>query len=170
MTHFLLFSLLAAGSFGAEGTVVPGGSIVLSHSTAFDENGSFTNLYLAPEVSYFVLENFAVGAGINFGIAAAPGFLTYSYGAQPILGYYLPISDALGLFPKAALRYTKYQVDSDGAVLGGGYSDSSWSVHVAAPLLFHFGNFFLGFGPQYDRQLRSDISVIAFVSSIGGSF
>lgn len=173
MTHFLVFSLLAAGSFGAEGTIVPGGSIVLSHSNSpFDNDGSFTNLYLAPELTYFALENLAFGAGLNFGISAAPGFINYTYGIQPIVGYYVPVSDSIGLFPKVSLLFSKYHLDSDVPVLGtsGGYSASSWSFRAGAPMLFHFGNFFLGFGPQFDRQLESGYWTIAFVSSIGGSF
>src|SRR5262245_2516348 len=120
-----------AEGFGAEGTYVPSGGISLSQSHFTGRSFLFINV--APELSYFVVDNWALGGGVSFGLDAVPGGMTTSWGARFTTGYYFPISDSIGVFPRAGISYSRYSSSPDVAIaVLGGSSDSHESVNADA--------------------------------------
>jgi hypothetical protein len=90
----------------------------------------------------------------------------------PRLGYNLPVSDRLSVWPKLGFSLANTTVNDDSAV-GDDEEESNTSVqlNLFAPLMFHpVQHFFLGFGPALDIDLSGDAkaTTIAARLTIGG--
>jgi hypothetical protein len=184
MSNFLFLSLFAASTFGAQDTVVPSGQIAISHSFLPGDRGSYTDLAFAPELSYFVLPNLAVGAGVSFSLASAESYVRYGWGVSPSAGYYLALGDSFGIFPRVGLNYSSNRTNLSVRSLGQSFTFNQLDFSVSAPFLFHHDHFFVGFGPLVSKTIHSKYHVegepvyeqeetpinIAVATTIGGWF
>lgn len=172
--------------FASAGTVVPGGQIQLTHNTFHPPGGrAFTAMsaFLGPEIDYFVLDDFSIGAGIGLGGTAHEGSTHASVGLRLGVGYYLALSDDVGLYPRVGLSVgwarsswdaPDDQVDSS--------RNQSLSGTVYAPMLYHSGHFFIGMGPSMSKVFFANSTIgdqttdggtstsIAIATTIGGWF
>jgi hypothetical protein len=153
MTNMLpLLTLLASQNFGAQGTVVPNGNLSFQHTRLFGHQDSANAAFLALQAHYFVVENFAVAAGFDFGHAWGVGDGSASfYGVRGGLGYYLAFTDHLGIFPQGELRYGGASYDGP-----NDQTSNSVSIELSAPVILNHGNFFVGFGPLFMKTLDAN--------------
>jgi hypothetical protein len=169
-----LFLLLAApaaahenGRFGDPGVVVPNGRLAHTFTNTQPPVGDdawATTLELHPGALFFVTRNVALGGSIVVGyFTSGEGDARLhgsSFGVEPRLGYNVAFSNDAGLFPNLGFGWvrTSAQVgDVETATVVG----SRAYFDLGLPLLAHFGNYFLGFGPF----LRMDLSAQSHVGN-----
>ncbi|RYY61495.1 MAG: hypothetical protein EOO05_06195 [Chitinophagaceae bacterium] len=85
---FSLFFVAIANAQLQSGNVLVGGNI--ANFNLGLNKGSVYNIQLQPKAAWFVSDNFAVGAYVNFGISGAKDApTTTTYGVGPLARYYL---------------------------------------------------------------------------------
>jgi hypothetical protein len=148
----------SAGRFGDAGTLSPSGTIAGAYATNTPSHEA--SILFAPTLFYFVLDGFAVGGGVGFLYSKNPdGSIMTSYSVAPAIGYNLHLSNRFSLFPNARLGFSWYT----GAGL---LNNTSSQLLIEAPLLAHFGNFFVGAGPY----LGPPAATLGFTTVTGGWF
>jgi hypothetical protein len=116
-------------------------------------------LQLSPAVDVFVARHLSVGAGADFSYQAT----TFSdssadrymwFGIAPRVGYDIPLSDHVSLWPKLGtdVGYSRILSGPVSGPAGHGYV----SADLFIPVLFHpVPHFFVGFGPYADATLTN---------------
>jgi hypothetical protein len=145
-------------------------------TTRQDASGSTWSSRIEPGVDYFVGARFSLGLGLLASWARTTGptpifggpspvFLTTRVGVAPRIGYDLPISRGLSLYPRLSIG------------MGRDASEGSYTVAVAyawvglyAPLLVHLApHLFAGFGPYVSqdlwRELRNNLQLSTYASA-----
>lgn len=178
LPHALVAQTKDTSRFGSAG------QLSLSSGLAFqfnwtdieDVDAQVTQFLLNPAADYFILENVSLGGevGVEFGSIKIPGAKVDNLGVKvgPRVGYAIPLSDKLTLWPKLGLRYGWSETKEGGLTA----DQHGLDINTYVPLLYHFTNsFFLGFGPtlSYDMWKSDDGAQafnVGFATSIGGNF
>ncbi len=168
-----------AGAWSPFGVVGASFTKVSPPSGSDDDSTTTKGITLMPGVFYFVADNLAVGGQITLDYQSLDEDLsTTSYGLAPMVGYNIPMADNVSLFPSAYLSYQKSTLSAGDTDLG----QSTLTLGVRAPVLYHVNNFFLGIGPAFSTDLVSKMSLddksedntktttIGVASTLGGSF
>lgn len=147
--------------FGTVGELIPSGSVSILYSQINPLTGDSVNVVdvrISPQIMYFVAENLALGSGVlldSMVMGEGDKKLTMmSYGISPRIAYNVRFADNLSMFPSLALDLSlgkaRYGTDTTRDT-----QNRSLSMNIFIPVLFHFGNFFLGAGPNVDATLIS---------------
>ena len=146
----LLALLLLASEFGHAGQFVPAGSLAVSRSSTGSD--STLDVLIAPELSWFLADHFALGLSLRYEITKVTvggvdrGTQTSS-GIAPYAAYDVPLSALLSLYPSAGLQFLSEAGDR-----------KSWGLTAFVPLLLHpVPHFFLGFGPFLTAELIATV-------------
>jgi hypothetical protein len=128
-----------------------------------------TTVQFAPAADYFVIDNFSIGGVILVDYTQARSVDTTRFSIGPRVGYNIPFTDLIGLWPKLGFSYSHTSVSTD---LPSGSDDEELSVsasgnHISlnlfAPLMCHpVPHFFVGFGPFLDADLSGDNKTTTF--------
>jgi len=126
------------GRFGDAGTLAPSGGLVVSHA---DSGPGLTSVAVAPLIFYFVTNGLAVGGSVGFSYVKRSGIqAATAISVGPAIGYNIRVRDDISLFPNARYQYSR-------ATSGPAAGVSQTDLLLQAPLLVHFGNFYVGVGP-----------------------
>jgi hypothetical protein len=122
--------------------------------------GPSTTLYrIAPSADFFVIPNLSLGALLDFerqsqDVAGMNVSVTI-FGIAARLGYDIPISDLVSLWPRVEIGYSHGSTD----ILGNSATLTSIPFVLDIPLLFHPApHFFIGPGFVFATQLTSSAS------------
>lgn len=159
-----------SGKFGLAGQIAVSSDAGLSVSSTSvgGIDGSTTNVILRPAVDWFIADSISIGGFSGVEYDSAPGGSTSVVSIGPRVGYNVPLSARLSIWPKVglSLSYTSVELDA-----GGDEDGSSLQANLFAPLMFHpVNHFFLGFGPALDADVTGDakVTTIAGRLTIGG--
>jgi Outer membrane protein beta-barrel domain len=154
-----------AGRFGGAGQFVVSVDLpftnsapqfAIVHETQSMSGPSATVFEIAPSLDYVVAPNLTIGA--TLGVARlseslnGSDFTVTSVTVVARVGYNVPFSDAVSIWPRAGFAYAHSSSDSGGASA----SSSQTALVLEAPILIHpASHFFLGAGPIFQTQLSS---------------
>lgn len=169
--------------FGGKGQIAISSDAALSiqSSSTGGVDGSTTTIMLAPALDYFVIQNLSIGGSLLFAYVSPPGDGSETrFGVGPRVGYNIPISDLVSIWPKAGLSIQHTSTSSGAVALPGGgttagadVSNTAVGLNLFAPVMFHPApHFFAGFGPFLDTDLSGDNKNTTFGGklTLGGWF
>lgn len=165
--------------FGGKGqlAISSDAALTISNTSLSGADGSTTTIQLAPAVDYFVIRNLSIGGSVLLNYSSAGSGHSTSFGVGPRVGYNIPLSDLISVWPKAGLSvaHTSQTVEVVNVATNGKDSSSNSNTGVAVnlfvPLMFHpAAHFFAGFGPFLDTDLSGDAKATTFGGklTIGG--
>lgn len=161
-----------ARNFGGKGQLA-----FLSDNTLDIRHSSddVTTIQFAPAADYFVIDNLSVGGFIGFSYAKAGNADGTRFSIGPRVGYNLPLTNMISLWPKIGLAYAHssagYSMRAGDVSIDTSKSNDSIALNLFVPVMFHPAtHFFLGLGPYLDTDLSGDNRVTAFgiKLSVGG--
>jgi len=145
-------------------TIASDAGLSISNTTVNNGGGSTTNIQLQPAVDYFIIDNLSLGGFLLLNYTHAPSAHSTTFGIGPRIGYNIPLSPLLSIWPKLGFSFS--------SVTSSGRSDSNnLALNIFVPLMVHPApHFFLGFGPALDVDLTGDTksTTIAGRLTIGG--
>jgi hypothetical protein len=173
--HVVLDQLSGLRLSSTDGTSYAGPAGFSTRSTKLDAlaptgagNGresTTTTLWLAPSFDWFVTEHFSVGALLevrhSWGSVAGDGQRlelpgTTSLTVLPRVGFYVPFSDRIGLWPRASVGYASVGSVSFAGAGGAPVKDTFHAMMVDLDLsvVYRFGEtFFMRAGPELGATL-----------------
>lgn len=167
--------------FGEKGqlAISSDAALTIQNSSIADSDGSVTTITLSPAVDYFVIKNLSIGGNVLFAYESAGDTSGTRFGVGPRVGYNLPLSDLVSIWPKAGLSisHTSQSTDAPEPVPGQpvvadtDVSNTALQLNLFVPVMFHPAeHFFAGFGPFLDTDLNGDNRVTTFGGklTIGG--
>jgi hypothetical protein len=164
-----------SGRFGLEGqkAVSSDAGLSISNTSVSGVDGSTTTLVLRPAIDWFFADSISLGGFVGVEYNSSPGGSTSVISIGPRIGYNLPISERVSVWPKLGFSLANTSVKTDGVGGVGDVDESNTSVqlNVFAPVMFHpVQHFFLGFGPALDLDLSGDAkaTTIAARLTLGG--
>lgn len=160
-----------SGRFGLEGqkAVSSDAGLSISNTSVSGVDGSTTTLILRPAVDWFFMDSVSLGGFVGVEYNSTPGGSSSAISIGPRIGYNLPVSERLSVWPKVGFSLANTNVEQDG--LDDEESNTSVQLNLFAPLMFHpVQHFFLGFGPALDVDLSGDAkaTTIAARLTLGG--
>jgi hypothetical protein len=147
--------------------------------TVEHRSSDVTRIQLGPAADYFVIENLSIGGIIMLDYQNTANADTTRFMIGPRVGYNIPFTDMLGLWPKLGFSFTHDSVSTelptgdDNTELTATRGGSHFTLNLFAPLMFHpVTHFFVGFGPFLDADLSGDNKVTVFGGrlTVGGWF
>lgn len=169
-----------SGAFGGEGqlAVSSDAGFSLSNTSISGADGSTTTLELRPAVDYFIADYISIGGFLGLDYNSTPGGSSTTFSIGPRVGYNIPLSDRLSLWPKVGLSFASTNQDQDdvelpdgGTVEADDESNTSLQLNLFAPFMFHpVEHFFIGIGPAFDLDLTGDskATTLAVRLTLGG--
>jgi hypothetical protein len=169
-----------SGVFGSKGqlAISSDAGISISNTSISDIDGSTTSLILRPAVDYFVIDYLSIGGFLGLQYDSTPGGSSTAISIGPRVGYNIPLSERLSLWPKVGFSFASTSQSQDdvelptgGTVEGDDESSTSLQLNLFAPFMFHpVEHFFIGFGPAFDLDLSGDnkATTIAARLTLGG--
>ncbi len=169
--------------FGEKGQFVPAGSLYLGMGSTKAPGGGSTSEFrfsFEPQLSYFVIDNVLVGAGL-LGAVRSPegGADTSTFGISVNGGYNFNLMSQLSILPELILGYGS----SSMTISGNKFSSSAFSMEIFVPVLWHIvPHFFIGAGPDFRTDLTatdkagdtssdgSKVTTFGLATTIGGWF
>ena len=160
-----------SGRFGLAGqkAISSDAGLSISNTSVSGADGSTTTLILRPAVDWFFTDAISFGGFVGVEYTSSPGGSSSIISIGPRLGYNLPLSDRLSVWPKAGLSLASTSVSEDATDEDD--SNTSVQLNLFVPLMFHpVQHFFMGFGPALDVDLSGDskATTIAARLTIGG--
>ena len=161
-----------ARNFGGKGQLA-----FLSDNTLDIRHSSddVTTIQFAPAADYFVIDNLSVGGFIGIAYAKAGNSDGTRFSVGPRVGYNLPLSNLISIWPKIGLAYAHssagYSVRQGNVDIATSTSNDSIALNLFVPVMFHPAtHFFVGLGPYLDTDLSGDNRVTAYgiKLSVGG--
>jgi hypothetical protein len=161
-----------SGRFGLVGQIAVSSDagLSISNTSVGGVDGSTTNIILRPAVDWFIAESISLGGFAGVEYDSAPGGSTSVVSIGPRVGYNVPLTSRLSVWPKVGVSASYTSVDFDDGAEDD-EDDTSLQVNLFAPLMFHpVQHFFLGFGPALDADVTGDakVTTIAGRLTIGG--
>jgi hypothetical protein len=148
------------------------GQLALSSDVALliqRSSNDATTVQFAPAADYFVIDNFSIGGVMLFDYTQAQNVDSTRFSIGPRVGYNIPFTDMVGLWPKLGFSYTHTNVSTDvegrddDVELSISSPGNHISLNLFAPLMFHpVPHFFVGFGPFLDADLSGDNKTTTF--------
>jgi hypothetical protein len=146
-----------------------GPQFAIVHESTSMGGPSVNTIVIQPSVDYFVAPSLSIGAQLGFervtvknGNSFAPGVLQIANGTnggttvsiEARVGYDLPLTDTLSLWPRFGLGYTYV---STRYIYSSNVTGHSIPLSISVPLLWHPAtHFFLGVGPALFTQLANN--------------
>ena len=121
-----------------------------------NNGGSGTEFAVAPAADYFVIPNLSVGGNILFELlspahGSGTGTSYTLFGIAPRVGYNIPLTDMISIWPKVYFSYIT------GSASNNGGSANAAAIGIFAPVMFvPATHFVLGIGPNFSTQLSSN--------------
>jgi hypothetical protein len=156
------------------------GQLAISSDAAFSiehRSSDATTISFGPAADYFVMKNLSIGGLLLFNYQSAGAVDSTRFQIGPRVGYNLPFTDMLSLWPKLGFSFTHDNISTesegveDDTEVTISRSGSHFTLNLFAPLMFHpVPHFFVGFGPFLDADLSGDNKVTTFGGrlTIGG--
>lgn len=121
MKVFLMTALFAGIACAAQGqtqkdNIMVGGSIADVHAS-FQSKNTVVGLTINPKIGYFIVKDFAVGLGVNFGLTGGGGVTTINYGFLPFARYFFSPRDMKDANVNVSKR-TRFFAEADFGVSG----------------------------------------------------
>jgi hypothetical protein len=162
-----------SGRFGLEGqkSVSSDAGLSISNTSVSGVDGSTTTLILRPAVDYFFMDAVSIGGFVGVEYTSTPGGDSSVISLGPRVGYNLPVSERVSVWPKIGFSLANTSVSDDDDPDDDDESNTSLQLNLFAPVMFHPAqHFFLGFGPALDVDLSGDAkaTTIAARLTIGG--
>lgn len=166
-----------SGRFGMDGqkAVSSDAGLSISNTSIDDIDGSTTTLVLRPAIDWFFAEDISLGGFVGVEYNSAPGGDSTVISLGPRIGYNLPLSERISVWPKVGFAFASTSASNDGidGVPGSDDEETNTSVqlNLFVPLMFHpVQHFFLGLGPALDQDLSGDskATTIAARLTLGG--
>ncbi len=164
-----------SGIFGAKGqkAVSSDAGLSVSNTSVSGVDGSTTKLLLRPAIDWFFAENVSFGGFVGVDYTSQSGSSTSVISIGPRVGYNLPVSNRLSVWPKIGFSLANTTVNTDGV---GGLPDQEESntagqLNLFVPVMFHpVQHFFLGLGPALDLDLSGEnkATTVAVRLTLGG--
>lgn len=163
--------------FGGKGQIAisSDAALVVSSASTSGVTGSTTTIQLHPALDYFVVQNISVGGFLGVDYSKTGDSHATRLGIGPRVGYNLPLSDLLSVWPKIGFSYSSTSssttVNTPAGPTSGTVTASSFALNLYVPLMFHpVQHFFAGFGPFLDTDLSGDIKQTVFGAklTVGG--
>jgi hypothetical protein len=167
--HVVLDQLSGLRLSSSDGTSYTGPAGFSTKSTKLDpaREASTTTLWLAPSFDWFVTDHFSVGALFeirhSWGSVTGDGQRlelpgTTSLTVLPRVGFYVPFSDRIGLWPRASVGYASVASVSFAATPGGASpvrdTFHAMVVDLDLSVVYRFGEtFFVRAGPELGATL-----------------
>jgi hypothetical protein len=140
-----------APTFGSRGVVAIGSDAnLLIQNQSSSGAGDVFILQVHPAVDYFVADHLSLGLEGTFDYThqgGSPTLHSTEIGLGPRVGYDIPLSDQVSIWPRVGVTI------ADLSVSGGGSTSSSTPIWIEAyvPILWRPApHFFVGFGPFLD--------------------
>ncbi len=149
--------------------LLPASMLSIGGASISNNGGSVAGFSLAPGADIFLVDGLSVGADLLFsylsfsspvncvspagggGCGASQSQSLTAFGVAPRIGYNIPLTDWLSLWPKAYVEYVGYSVSNNGG------SANATTVGAYAPLMFHVArHFFLGLGPYVATEVSAN--------------
>jgi hypothetical protein len=167
-----------AENFGAKGqlAISSDAAFAIEHRSISGASEGTTSISLAPAADYFIMNNLSVGGFVRFGYSKSGDSDSNHFALGPRVGYNLPFSDLISIWPKAGFSYARTSVTDSTSTPGGGTvsvttTANAFALNLYAPVMIHpVQHFFAGFGPFLDADLSGDARTTAFGGrlTIGG--
>jgi hypothetical protein len=169
-----------SGVFGLEGqlAISSDAGLSISNTSVDGIDGSSTTVLMRPAVDYFVIDNLSIGGFLGVEHSSAPGGKSTAFSVGPRVGYNIPLSERLSVWPKLGFSFASTSQEADEVTLPGGTTvdgdeetSTSVQLNLFAPVMFHpVQHFFIGFGPALDVDLSGDskATTIAARLTLGG--
>ena len=154
--------------FGEKGelAISSDAALSVSNTSLSGVDGSSTQITIAPAIDYFVIRNLSVGGALRFDYTSNPGGHSTGFGVGPRVGYNIPISDLLSIWPKAGLSIEHTSVTTKvttPVVADNSSSNTAVALNLFVPIMIHPApHFFAGFGPFLDTDLSGDNKATTF--------
>lgn len=160
-------------NFGKKGelAISSDAALEISHTSP----GDTTKITLQPAVDYFVIDNLSVGGFIGLDYTSFSNGSTTRFSIGPRVGYNLPLSDLISIWPKIGFSFatTSTSVDAGDDVTVTASDNSGLALNLFVPFMIHPAtHFFAGFGPFLDTDLSGDnkVTVFGLKLTLGGWF
>lgn len=169
-----------SGVFGGSGQIAVSSDtgLSISNTSISGIDGSTTTILLRPAVDYFIADYISIGGFLGLEYNSTPGGSSTTFSIGPRVGYNIPLSERLSLWPKVGFSFASTSQDQDDVELPGGQtievdgeSNTSLQLNLFAPFMFHpVEHFFIGVGPAFDLDLSGDnkATTIAVRLTLGG--
>ena len=129
-------------------------ALTISSTTQNGVSGSVTNIQFQPGIDWFVIDNLSIGGVMQFNYTSAGAGHASTFGAGPRVGYNVPFSDLLSLWPKVGMSIDSTSTTTSTPAGSTSASSTSVALNLFVPLMFHPApHFFVGFGPFLDADL-----------------
>jgi hypothetical protein len=142
-------------------------SLTIQRRSISGADGGTTAIQLAPAADYFVINNLSVGGFIGFDYVNSGSSDSSRFSIGPRVGYNLPFSDLVSIWPKAGFSFAHTSNSSEtgtgSTTVTTTTSNSAFALNLYVPVMFHpVQHFFAGFGPFLDTDLSGDAKATAF--------
>lgn len=146
----LVFAASTSNAQLEKGNMLIGGNI--ANFNLGLKKGSAYNIALVPKAAWFINDNIAVGAYVNFGVAGAKDApTTLTYGVGPLARYYVSNSSV------NLLRHGRWFVEGNAGIGGENISDGGNSTNGLD----------LGVGPGYAYFITPNIGIEGLLKYYG---
>ncbi len=162
-----------SGRFGLEGqkAVSSDAGLSISNTSVSGVDGSTTTLILRPAVDWFFMDAVSIGGFVGVEYNSNPAGSSSVISIGPRIGYNLPVTERLSVWPKVGFSLANTSVSNDDDIDDEEESNTGVQLNLFAPVMFHpVQHFFLGFGPALDVDLSGDAkaTTIAARLTLGG--
>jgi hypothetical protein len=164
-----------SGIFGTKGqkAVSSDAGLSVSNTSVSGVDGSTTTLTLRPAVDWFFAENISLGGFVGVDYTSQTGGSSSVISIGPRIGYNLPVSERMSVWPKIgfSLANTTVNTDAVGGIPDQEESNTSGQLNLFVPVMFHpVQHFFLGLGPALDLDLSGEnkATTVAVRLTLGG--
>ncbi len=144
-------------------------ALTISRTSISDTDATAFKVTLAPALDYFVIRNLSIGGSIFFDYANDGAGHSTRFGVGPRVGYNLPISDLISIWPKAGLSIAHTGVTTETPATATtpkadtSRQNTAIALNLFVPVMFHPApHFFAGFGPFLDTDLSGDTKATTF--------
>jgi hypothetical protein len=110
-----------------------------------------TTFTFLPATDYFVIKNLSIGGVIGDVYQKTGHTRSNSFKVGPRIGYNIPFSHLLSLWPKIGISYSHTKNKGNGSTV----KNNAAQLNIYVPLMVHPAeHFFVGFGPFVDTDLN----------------